>query len=415
MKHASSGSELATRAFYTALGLAAGSLNEIQTTRPLILGGSIALAAVTGTYIGIKYLRAGRLKSEQAELFTKFRDPDVEALTFAKQKGWNEGSVVGKVIEVWYHPALETMTDLPEVGVPPSEVVFCQPQPSNFADVVKACGGPRDFGKPNRKKFGIHEFPLFTSDDENYTFKFSSTDWNTYRTVVDSIKGNPALRWAYSDVNPLKNRLPQALSLQYLVALSDGSVLAMRRKDELPVEGGRWSFSGEEGINEEDFKSTAVSVAECLFRRAFMEEVFGHRGNDAVEMNRVWVENCSHFVHSYRIWSVFLEENTGIFQLFGVIQLNITAEELKDKRVESYSKGWGTDDNEGVWYKVTPTCLADLLLDGICTATRIHGAPEETNITKESLHATSRYRLWRWYAATHRDGMPLMSLRLPSN
>jgi hypothetical protein len=124
------------------------------------------------------------------------------------------------------------------------------------------------------------------------------------------------------------------------------------------------------------------------------------------------MDDCSKIVTSHRIWSFFLEENTGIIQAFGAYQLNIDAQQLRAMREKAASAGWGTDDCEGSWYTVSESDVMALLLHGSCSAVRLHGTAESALINTNCIHATSRYRLWRLYRALQRKGETLASLHL---
>ena len=68
-------------------------------------------------------------------------------------------------------------------------------------------------------------------------------------------------------------------------------------------------------------------MAEYLFRRAFIEEVFGRRDAEPDLLNEIWEKSCAPIVRSHRIWSFFLEEHVGIFHPFGVLQLEINPDD----------------------------------------------------------------------------------------
>jgi hypothetical protein len=345
-------------------------------------------------------------ESEQANYFTVLRAPDEEAAQFAEKMGLNAGSVIGKAIELAPHYTLDKVIPLQDIGISPESLQFHQPSPKDFSEAVRLAGGLKSFPLPDSDKYGIAEFPLMTKDDENFIVKFWQTTWNTYRTVREKIERNPTLRWELSNSDPSKNQIPQSMSLHYLVRFENGDVLALLRKRGIQYEDMKWSFSGEEQINKDDFNSSDVSVAEHLFRRAFIEEVIGHRGEDSDHMNRIWDDDCAPIVASHRLWSFFLEENSGIFQIFGFFQLSINRDRLREIRERGSSSAWGTDDGEGKWYTVTESGLRDFLIASTCVATRLHGA-DTAIITAASLHSTSRYRLWRLYfAQTRRNTRP---------
>jgi hypothetical protein len=357
-------------------------------------------------------VQASRRASGRTAFFATLRDPDPEADAFRNRHGLDK-SVVGRVIEIWAHHSLESMRPIEELGIEPSVVKFLAPTPGEFTNVLAECGGLVEFPGENRWKYGIKSLPIGVMDDESFVIGFSRTDYRTWRSVRERIEKDPNLRWKWSSPYPARNLLPQSMSLQFLVRfIESGEVLAMSRMPGLASEPGKWSLSGEEQLYENDFQSTSVTTAEHLFRRAFIEEVFGSRIEDQQLLDRVWREDCAKLVYSHRIWSFFLEENTGIFQTFGVYNLFGTPAKLREIHETAVSAGWGHRDDEGTWYTVTTSEIDKLLTAGSCSASRLHGDPESTVINCNNLHQTSRYRLWRLYVAQKREPETLTSLHL---
>jgi hypothetical protein len=252
-------------------------------------------------------------------------------------------------------------------------------------------------------------------DDENETVEFFETDWNTYMSVRTRIENNPDLRHELSHVIPERSLLPQSMSLQFIVRFDNGELLAMKRKEGIAWESGSWAFTAEEQLHQRDFQSREVGAAEYLFRRAFIEEIFGHRTEDEDYLNRIWADDCSPIIQSHRIWSFFLEENAGIFQTFGVFQLRINPPDLRAIHQAAVSAGWGTTDPEGYWYVVDEADAERLLTHGRCEAHRLNGDPEHRPITAGGLHTTSRYRLWRLYCALNRSARTMAALKIRPN
>jgi hypothetical protein len=272
------------------------------------------------------------------------------------------------------------------------------------------CGGLREFSPPNRPKFGIARLPTGTTDDDSLDVDLFETDWNTWMSVRTVIERNTDLRHELSHVLPERNALPQSMSLQFVVRFANGEVLAMKRKEGLASYPNSWSFSAEEQISDRDFHSGNKGAAEQLFRRSFIEEVFGRREGDSDLFTRIWTDDCSRLVSSHKLWSFFLEENVGIVQLFGVYQLNIQPRDLRQIHEAAVSAGWGTTDPEGYWYVVDEKEINSLLQEGRCFAERLHGDPDRRLIKSEGLHATSPYRLWRLHLALNRRPQTLAAV-----
>ena len=390
-------------------GATIGVLATYSGLRDVIVVITGAAFLVSLLFILGKKWRASRNFGKRAEYFLRLRDPDPEAIQFANLMGVNNGSVIGKVIEVWPHHTLERMVDFNDLGIRPDEITFERPETENFNEALAKCGGLKEFGEPNGRKYGIRKLPSGTMDDSTYSVRFFQTRWNTYLSVRTVVEKDANLRWQLANIDPELSLLPQSMALHYLVRFVDGAVLAYWRQDGIQFEPNKWSFSGEEQINAEDFSSFGVPIAEHLFRRAFVEEVLGQRGNDSEQLNRIWAEDCAAIIQSYRIWSFFLEEYSGVFEPFGVFQLNIKAEALRLMKERAASAGWGTDDREGRWYVIEKEEIGLLLAEGRCRASRLLGHRDETLIQSSNLHSTSRYRLWRLYAALNRQERPTLS------
>ena len=287
------------------------------------------------------------------------------------------------------------MLPLWDIGLDPRIVTFSKPTPKDFSHALNRSGGLQSFPPPNQRKYGISRLPLGAMDDEHFVVDFFETDWNTWMSVRTKVEANVDLRHELSHVIPERSLVPQSMSLQYLVRFANGDVLAMKRKEGLASWPNSWSFSGEEQLHEHDFTTASADAAEYLFRRAFIEEVFGHRTSDRELVNRIWLTDCAPRIRSHRIWSCFLEENVAIFQTFGVYQLSIEPKDLRQIHENAISAGWGTTDPEGYWYVVTEADVQGLLTEARCEAHRLHGDPDRRPIETAGLHPTSRYRLWR--------------------
>jgi hypothetical protein len=370
---------------------------------------------IRGIYLFWQMRRDVRDARRRAARFVALRSPDRQAVLFAAQHGHKE-VVVGSVIEIWSHHSLESMLLPTKLGIAPSSVSFRQQSHRNFDNALRRCGGLRPFDPPNQKKFGIAKLPLGTTDDENFIVEFYETDFNTWMSVRTVIECDPELRRELSNVDPDKSLIPQSMSLQFVVRFADGDILTMKRKDGLHSEPGTWSISAEEQLHERDFRSGTVDPAEHLFRRAFIEEILGKRATeDESLLQEIWNEACAPLMDSYRIWSFFLEERTGLFQTFGVFQLNIRASDLRQIHERAISSGWGTTDPEGHLYILRANDIPDLLLRGECEVHRLHGDPERRLVKVGALHPTARYRLWQLYRALHRTEAHFVELRLGDN
>jgi hypothetical protein len=377
----------------------------------IFIGGGL-LASLRIAYLIWDEYRREINKKRRVNQFNDLQAPDPVAETFSNSHGGNK-TVVGKVIEIWGHRSLQSKLPIGDQGVQATIFKVRQPTQKDFSESLRLVGGLKEFPPPNKKKYGIQRLPSGTMDDEDYTIEFSQTDWNTWMSVRPIIEKNVELRHSLSSLLPQTNKLPQSTSLHFVVRFSNGDVLALKRGPDVKSEANKWSFSGEEQLDEEDFKrsyASGIGVIEQLFRRSFIEEVFGNQTEDDILLAKIWNEDCDPIIHSHQIWSFFLEENTGIFQIFGVFQLKIDPDALRLIHEKALISGWGCRDPEGALYLITEKNIENLLTEGKCQLAQLHGERKRLSVSDDSLHATSRYRLWRIYIAANRKAETLTAL-----
>lgn len=277
--------------------------------------------------------------------------PYSEAQWLADRHGHKE-VIVGTAIEVWTHSTLDSCLPVEKIGVEPSTFTFVRAGKRSFEYALDRCGGLVQVPPPNRAKYGISKLPVGTTDDESRIVEFFETDWQTWISVRDRVSNDSDLRADLTSLTPEKSHLPQSMSYQFLVRFSGGQILAMKRNSNLASHPDTWSFSGEEQICERDFAFSSNNAAENLVRRAFVEEVFGSRDNEASAFLNTWETKCRPILESSRIWSFFLEESVGSFHAFGVYQLKIPPSRLAELHRETVKAALGTTDDEGKFFVI---------------------------------------------------------------
>lgn len=320
---------------------------------------------------------------------------------FADLKG-HDLPVSGRVLELWSHPSLDGYGPLDSLGVDPSQLVLNDSAPTpDFSEVLKQCGGVVRQDGDNNTKFGIGRLPLGTKDHNGFTVDYYRTDWDTWLSVRKYAEKHDEFRHRHMDTSAEGILLPQSMSLQYIVRFRNGDLLALQRGDRVESQAGRWSFSGEEQLSKDDFGQGPTAAGIRLFRRTFLEEVYGLRPEEIAQADGDWEMDCQPMIKSMRLWSFFLEETVGSIQMFGLFQLKVNPDELKESHKRRTMNGKGARDNEGKLWIVPHTGISELLTRGYTFATRLH-RPEGALVDAEGLHDTSRYRLWRLHCALER-------------
>ena len=321
-------------------------------------------------------------------------DPEAESLARATNLSL---SVVGNAIELFVHPNLNTLKPLTRIGWAPNEVTFALPPTGarTFANVLKLIGGiDTSLRPPNGTKLGLARTSFVSFDSDEYPqFEFYATDYFTQQSVYRAMPHNPTLRRQLTSLDPEINQVPNAIGLQAVVLFSTGAVLCMLRHRDIDAERERWSISFEEQLKDIDFTVPNIGAAEYLFRRAFIEEVFGSKGPSVAKVLEAW-NTCKQLLFSYRLWGLFFEEKVAHFQLLGFYWLNISPAELVSRHDDAKAQGWAGIDLEGRLFVLERDQIDLLLTEGIARLTGLYDGVAQP-IRVEHLHRTSLYRLWR--------------------
>ena len=321
-------------------------------------------------------------------------DPEAESLV---QSANLHRAVVGNVIELFVHPNLNTLKPLSNLGWAPTQVIFAIPPTAirSFDNVLGMVGGmDKSLNPPNGTKLGLNQMPFVSFDSaEDPHFDFYVTDYFTQQSVYRAIPHNPALRHALTNLDPAIHQVPNACGLQAMVLFRTDGVLCMLRDRKMDAEPARWSVSFEEQIKDTDFTVPNVGAAEYLFRRAFIEEVFGCKAPSPDQVLQAW-DACKGLLSAYRLWGLFFEEKVAHFQMLGFYWLNISSADLISYHRDAKAKGWAGVDPEGSLFILNCDQIDLLLEEGSAKARGLYDGSERP-IRVEDLHRTSLYRLWR--------------------
>jgi len=108
---------------------------------------------------------------------------------------------------------------------------------------------------PNKPKFVFAEEPCALPDNESYvTFKLKRTDFIQTVLASRALARDPSLRDLYGDYNSAENRFPYGTSVELIVLLIDGTILVCQKGRQSIHEGGKWSVSSEETLDDTDFR-----------------------------------------------------------------------------------------------------------------------------------------------------------------
>ena len=269
----------------------------------------------TVAYHGIKLYRERRTRARTRLETGAVMRPDEDAEALANSANLSLG-VVGNAVELFVHPNLNTLKPFTKLGWAPSEVTFTIPSTGvrTFDNVLSLVGGiNKSLRPPNNTKLGLAATSFVSFDsDERPTFEFYRTDYFTQQSVYKVLPHKSELRRELASLDPKINQVPNATGLQATVLFSTGAVLCMHRHRGTDAESETWSISFEEQIKEDDFTVPGVALAEYLFRRAFIEEVFGCKDPSPGQVLEAW-KACSPLLFAYRLWGLFFEEQVSHF------------------------------------------------------------------------------------------------------
>ena len=387
-------------------GYAIGALTNVYPWQAFIL--FCGIAAVLASFAIFNFVWSRQIKGLTPwEL--SLRDPDNNAAAAAARAN-EDHLVVGQAIEVISHPEINSRFELSKLGWRPEDVEIRDLQLCfDATSIVENSGGLKSFDPPNGKKYSLVETSFVTSDSPHLALSTKSTDYFTIKSILPTLRCNPAIRAEFGDLNPTLNRIPHSLCLHYLVRFANGDVLCMKRDSRAVYHGDRWSFSGEEQVSELDFESDTPCLT--LFQRTFCEEVLPLRENRPLVER--WRE-ASPIIERMALWSVFLEEEIHNFSLLGFYQVNCDPEEFCAYHKDLVAKGVGTKDTEGKYYIARESDLIGLLVAGNCMVSPLFAATEKVEVLAQNLHPTSRYRVFRFLRALNRGPLNADGYVLPA-
>jgi hypothetical protein len=376
-------------------GFTLGAVTNIYPKPLGLIGGAITLLSIL--LLVIRVIRSEK-RSDLSGWDDFVREPDEDAVNLVGHAN-EHFLVVGQAIEILPHLALNTRADVNNIGWDPEEVVFNDTQ-QKFADkeILEKVGGYKEADPPNGVKFCLSDTSIAILDSPDLVLDLQRTDYFTLMSILPSIKQNSKLRMKFGSLSPPLNQIPHSLCLHFVVRFSDGNILCMRRRPKAAYHKNLWSFSGEEQLSDSDFifKTTGLS----LFQRTLCEEVLALRDKSPATLAERWAI-ASPLVKNMRLWSIFLEEQIFNFSVFGFYQLEYDTQEFVSFHNDLINRGIGTRDKEGDYFVASSKMVENLLFKNQCVVQGLF-TPESQTLSAETLHPTSRYRIFRLLRAIHR-------------
>jgi hypothetical protein len=297
-------------------------------------------------------------------------------------------ATVGCAIEMFAHPYLDRR--LEDNGWATGDIEIIDSK-LNFHITMELNYVPQKMSNDSIKYcLSKYEFP-FSDASEKLQLEVSRTKWNVLRNVVPSIVANETLRHKLISIFPSDHKVPHSFCLHVVCLTSDNRFLALERSRNTWYHPGAFSVSFEEQLSYHDFEVKDCLPAESWFRRTLCEEVFPLVGPYDKKPEEIWAA-VNQSVEFMRVWSCFLEEDTGNVSLMGVARLHLTVDELVQKCSKLENQFNSKRDDEGRLYFMDVGEVEGLILSGHSTATNLFGSRAERKII-EKVHPTSLYRL----------------------
>jgi nucleoside phosphorylase len=337
---------------------------------------------------------------------------DGSAVAFAERFGASDRRVIGSVIETHGNPFLESETSVQNMGWPPERVLLrvrkgqfdAREMLADRAVVEsfekrekdrKERGEGTSLKLPDGTKYvAVDASSPFLEVDE-FTVTLQETNYFSILRTRPAIEESFDVKVRYGHIDPEKNRVPQALGVQFIAMFGGTELLAIRRaKDTFPWPG-TWSFSGEEQCAPVDVSwDEPIRMKNFLLRTA-VEEIFPLARTLEPEKLLEVMQMAESHINSMRTWSLFLEEPTVTFSFFSVFTFDLGIKEYADRVKEMVHQGLGQSSHEGRYFSVRAQDAPQLLQGQTVPARPVFGG-NATELSPSLLHPTSLYRLGRF-------------------
>lgn len=326
-----------------------------------------------------------------------FSKPDFEAEEFLQQsrEAKAEYRITGSSIEIARHP--DIFPDLTISGwdcLKKLQVKVIHDFGLNYSQFDKDLINNKPIPDgANGNKFSLISSPVDYLDASSLlVLRVHKTDYYTVKRFNELIQ-NKETRFKLSSIQPEEHRIPHSLCLHYLVQLSDGHIICLRRKANVDYAAEKISITGEEQLSSDDMENVdPLHSMGHWFRRALCEEIFPLRATNKNQLEKNW-QKIHPFVEALRVLSVFYEEKYANFSLFGFTRLSLDLEEYKEHFQKLAGNSLTGRDKEGQIFVLNKEEARKLITEGIATVQSLWGGGEHQQISDKHMHSSSRYRL----------------------
>ena len=231
-------------------------------------------------------------------------------------------------------------------------------------------------GKTNLEKFSLVGLdPQYNILDEGHqiALRLESTDFQTIMGCLSRI-GNvedfsgrlltdrAATRAVHGSPEPQSNMVPNSLCLHYMLRFANDRYLSIHRHGGVAYDKLRISVSGEEQLQNSDFRRGFDSDTMGRWaHRAVLEEVFPGRGHD---VDNTEVQSLRERIDWVRCLSLIYEERFCNFAVVALVQLNCTVEEYVEIYRKSLRYAPNFADYEGNRYWFGEKDIGDFFYSG---------------------------------------------------
>ncbi len=272
-------------------------------------------------------------------------------------------------------------------------------------------------GKANLEKYSLVGLdPQYNILDEGHriALRLESTDFQTIMAClgrignVEDVSGRlltdrAVTRALHGNPEPQSNRVPNSLCLHYMLRFADDRYLSIHRHGGVAYDKLRISVSGEEQLQNSDFRQDFDSDTMGRWaHRAVLEEVFPGRGHD---VDNPEVQSLRERIDWVRCLSLIYEERFCNFAVVALVQLNCAVEEYVEIYRKSLRYAANFADYEGNRYWFGEKDIGDFFHSGrlrlrpfVASGAEIF-AVSNTALESDSssrvfgLHSSSLYRL----------------------
>ncbi len=210
-------------------------------------------------------------------------------------------------------------------------------------------------------KFMLSKNPISSTDSPTLILEFDKCLYSEIQffkdeVLLSSTEKNRLLKSIEED--PLTIKFPHSMCLHLTIITKDNKILLTKRSNKVAYYPNTWSVSIEEQLAKDDFKNENDKVLDNLLDRSLKEEL--------------GFSTDFYDIKNFRILSVFLESDILNCSLCGVLNINISAEEVN----QILSVKPRNDHEFTKWNFINWDNLK-----------------QELKLTKRNLHPSSSYRM----------------------